>query len=297
MNGLARSSWTGIPSLLLCLLLGLSAEAQPSCTPRTVDAVSSPLRDWIRFYASYDAQIRADLAIGDPQPMGNDGRGVLPREPGLGGEGHALRVGGRAGIVQSVDYARTDNVKFNTTGSLSFWIRPIDWKRPGSGGGYLPFVRFRSLRGVFLVERDRRGPKQDRDRIIVGFFGKNGLPSYPLMLPLPEAWRNGEWHLIAVSWDATGFSVSLDGQTAVRRGTPGNALARALEDPSYALHWTVGYRKPEPTAIDELAIYRRELRESDVQWLWNAGCGPEPLSSGDSADQRSSTSTQRRSGS
>jgi hypothetical protein len=224
---------------------------------------------WVLFHAPYDGSEEPVLSLGRPRPVAVHGDPVF--EPGV--VGRAIRFGARANGVE-IRYAREGNLDFSAPGGLSFWVRPVNWRRVDAGrSGYVRFIRSGGRDGSsFVLERDvRRPPSAKHEKLLVGFFDLRGSQRYYLALRAGPPWRNGRWHFVAASWDAVGFAASVDGQPLIRRAMPEGLAAVHFPAAGEGATWVVGDRiTDEGYALDELRIYSRALRDEDVRALFAA---------------------------
>ena len=262
--------------LLLILLTVIAASAPHGagaaahCPASKVDGRDSPIRKWIRFHASYDDHIDARDSQSGPSATETTSH-FSPRFT-RGRIGSALQLGGPTAGPNPLTYPVEGRIDFSSTGSMSIWISPIAWSSGPGAAEYVPFVRIQGREATFLVERDRRLPGATSEKIIVGLFDTKGGPSHSLVVALDSLWSNGGWHLIVVNWDATGFSVSIDGRPEIRRALPVGALARALRSPNFDTSLLIGNKARDSTAIDDLTLYGVDLSPSEIEWLFRDPC-------------------------
>lgn len=250
---------------LMCLVFSRPAWAEPPDPASAVPPGSAAtfLGDWICFYAGFDqATVHPDLAAGDAEPRLL--YGSLQFEAGI--LGHSLRVG--AGGAE-VGFATPRNLELAKPGALSMWVMPRTWKDTGSA--YLPLIRiFGAGQAVFVIERDVRSAGEgERDRIITGPSGLSGGRQVLMFRPLPGRWRNGEWHLLALDWDAMGFALSIDGAPFVREAAPGGTLPHTFQANASPQGFVIGNRGQEATLMDELVVYQRPLTDEEAVQLFS----------------------------
>jgi hypothetical protein len=133
-------------------------------------------------------------------------------------------------------------------------------------------------RSAFIVERDTRNASSEREKLIVGFFDLQGGEKHFLSLQTGPRWRNGTWHLVVVTWDRTGFAVSVDGGPFTRKAVPSGRIPAAFGALSAEATWLVGDTNRESTLLDELAVYSRPLSDEEARRLYEAGLGSDATS-------------------
>jgi hypothetical protein len=121
-------------------------------------------------------------------------------------------------------------------------------------------------RAVLVVERDRRYPGRRHDSWIAGFFTLARRGNAMLVRDLPTAWEAASWHFFAFQWDATGFSLRLDGGPEVRCAAPIREIARDFPGEESTL--SIGGSSREGLWVDELAVWSRTLGEPELDSLW-----------------------------
>jgi hypothetical protein len=159
--------------MTLMVLPSAGWSTPPDCTAGSVASLSSPIHEWITFHASFDTGTMADLAYGEASPRSPN----PPIEARMvtGRFSRALELGRSPAGQQEMNYDRRGNADLTSPGAVSFWIRPILWKSPGTQGEYLPFLRFQSRDGTFLIERDRRSEFFNK---FVGRLGETPTPEF-----------------------------------------------------------------------------------------------------------------------
>jgi hypothetical protein len=176
-----------------------------------------------------------------------------------GMRGRALRSGGPEG--SRVALAAERRLDLTRPGAFELWVSPESW-RAGVGRDYVQFLSVNAPAGAFFtVERDRAVGEPDEDRLLVGYWGIRQRAEFSLALPLTRGWKPGSWHSLAVSWDATGFAVSIDGGAWVSRAVPVPLAREGFASPQALL--VIGSAGPEATRIDSIRVFSRPIhRES-----------------------------------
>jgi Concanavalin A-like lectin/glucanases superfamily len=195
------------------------------------------------------------------------GDGSAPSHPPsaftAGRRGRALRLGPGSGPAE---LAARGVVDLARPGAITCWIQPVAWRPPGPSSEYVPVIRvIGSGAAVALVERDRRYAGRDIDVWIAGFFSLASRAEVQLQRELDGAWPNAGWHFVAFQWDATGFSLQLDGRKPARMALPGADLA--AEFPKETSTLLIGSGASEGFLVDEVSVWSRPLSQRELSAL------------------------------
>jgi len=213
--------------------------------------------DDLTFYASFDSSISADISKGDGKPLDN----VL-----TSGFEFTDGIFGKAVVAGSKDrdlaYAVAGNMD-DTRGTVSFWIKPIDWKLGDS------------RQHVFMQIPGRMAFYNYWQSATSGFYWMTGSTIIWGPGGVYGGIEPGKWHHLAVTWgdrkaamyvDGAQVSEAIDMPTEFPRWNDSNRLI--LSDPS----WTSD--KTNRTAIDELMIFNRPLDPAEIKSLYRRGAAP-----------------------
>ncbi|MCC6578900.1 MAG: hypothetical protein IT440_00530 [Phycisphaeraceae bacterium] len=221
------------------------------------------------FHLSFDDQtLQPEMAAG---PKGLIGvwpaygaqavSGKTPGEYGPGIVGQALRTESCAGV-----YAMQGNITIRSSGSLAFWVKPLDWKNVNDNDTV--FFSCQPPAGCMGVERqsakvDEAG-KVLSNEAMLGWIRKD-VNMLNATVALYPAMKNQTWHLIVFNWAWPTFSMSIDGSpfvTVSLAGVP-NEILVALNS------FAIGSRGGAPTLIDEVMIFRRPLEAAETRLLYD----------------------------
>lgn len=235
-----------------CLATGLSIAgsfgAGPATSAGAGDALPGP--EWRSFSATFEASDPSTRSL--PTPALDRGR-----------RGRALRIGQGSGAKE---LAQRGVVDLARPGAITLWVRPSGWSAPSPSADYVPVIRVVGAGSAALVvERDRRYPGRTTDVWIAGYFSLASRGEAQLQLELPAAWQNDDWHFVAFQWDATGFSLQLDGTKPARLAVAGVDLAAEFPKPTSTL--LVGSASPEAILVDDLAVWSRPLTRAELDAL------------------------------
>lgn len=210
------------------------------CTLLDASELSAIDRDDLLFYASFDRDVKADLAKGRSDPLlkpkaqltvkivkGIRGKAVIPQ----------------AGIV----YSAKENLN-PVEGTISFWISPIDWYS-GDGKNH-PILSWWAANGSVIIYQYypgnfgmlMKGRKKIGTRTCwIWYTFRKGIFSH-----VAFSWRPGEWALYV------------------------NGIKRKQVTDSFVPFEKIGkFRIDKANSIlDELMIFNRALSEQDIKALY-----------------------------
>ena len=211
----------------------------------------------LTFHASFDKGPDADVARGDPanQAPRPAGRGFRQVE-GLSGK---AMLSGRDGA--SAAYANAKNLNIRE-GTLSMWIRPVDWQGPGQGdNNHTLFTNGIAGKGYFGVQMARQvspGPYlcfymiQYPWRKTAAIFATDEVPT----------WKSDAWHWVVLTWRTNEVSLYVDGQARGRQTLAPPLADRDLTSPVFRIGRPSG---KEQTAIDEVMLFDRCLSPTELR--------------------------------
>jgi len=187
-----------------------------------------PNARWIRWRLSAEAKRPVELRS-EVFRSGAAGGGALTELPGAG------------------------RIDLTAPGAIAFAMTPERWR---ANGDYVPFVTVRGAgQAAFIIER-ARPDRADGERLLVGFFELRGEMDFSLEAPLTLAPGQSSPREIRVSWDATGFAVSVSSGPFVRKAVPRELVSEAFGNTTRLV---IGSPRAETTAIDSLRVYGRAL--------------------------------------
>lgn len=220
-----------------------------------------PLAAWaldeadVLFYAPFDGAVAPAIARGDSTPRTE---GEAKFQPGKRGQ---------AVVCQeksfSLSYARPGNLNAER-GSLSLWVAAVAW-RHGDGKNH----NFMTLRG-------------DPAYLLYTYISQ---PTYFLQLegsnPQVGAevdWQPGEWHHLVATWQERDFCLYVDGKLG---GLNSETMSLPRQPGDLFDVGSHNFGAQDPTAFDDLAIFRRALAPEEVAALYAwaaqpAAAGPVP---------------------
>ena len=201
------------------------------------------------FRASFDGTAQAISAAPDPVATVGPAPTFAP-----GKFGQALVAGAESTLLRY----RTDGNLVPQAGSVSLWVKPVNW---GTDGCFHSF---------FESGQERQGLGW---LILYKYYQNNWL----LLRYADEAdqvgmaqgladWKSGEWHHLVGTWSPEGMRVYVDGELS---GTaPRPLVAQSLAD-TFALGdngWHLPHKGTQ-TLIDEVRIYSYPLSPEQVRRL------------------------------
>lgn len=226
--------------------------------------------DGLLFHHTFDnADMQADFSAGSGTPL-PDSSG--PREYTEGISGRAVVIGDDGKQMQNLKFQTRDNVSL-PEGTLSFWIKPLDWNGDKDGFIFLAGLAEPSNQGFRIYKYAGKGG-------FLWFLSGRRNPvakktEIQNIISLIKSWKQGEWHQIVVSWRAGGQtfigkesrqSIYVDGVLKQVKSLPDHVFPASL--PTV---FTIGpaERWGTPTvaksAIDEFQIYNRELSPEEIR--------------------------------
>jgi hypothetical protein len=238
--------------------------ARPEHAWDTLDGPDDPgarFRSSRTFHASFDVGIDADAAGGTPKGIAV-GRpaGEVRFTEGL--SGRAL-LSGRD--CSAVAYSNPGNLRIER-GTMSMWVRPVDWRGPGAGDSNHPFflngTPGQGYYGIQMARQVSPGPYlgyfmiQYPWRKTVAIFAEGEVP----------AWTSDQWHWVVLTWEPSRVTLYVDGIARGRMTVDPPFSERDLTSPVFRIGTATGI---EQTAIDEVMVFDRcfspsELREAQA---------------------------------
>ena len=207
----------------------------------------------VLFYAPFDGVVHAAAARGSRRPL--KATKDIRFAPGKRGQAALL---GTDTHRYWVDYETEGNIRFEE-GTIAFWIQPQGW-----GGADKGFRYFFMLRDVtcckFYIYRFI-----EKNLLVLAGNGIEG--QWGSISTGTQAWQDGQWVHVAVTWDA-GRTVTLyvDGKKAGRTVVPPQRYIRGLP-----MHFSLGQSQnwdqskyPAQTALDEFVIFSRALTPEGI---------------------------------
>ena len=214
--------------------------------------------DRVLFLASFDdGQFSGEMAVGEHAPLSvtDDARAT----DGLFGK--ALTGG-------QVVYRGAANLPLATTGSVVFWVCPLDW-RERDREGYLWW--FQSLgKGRLLIGRQGQWRKPKRPASVYFHANapgdKRGLGTHISRQGGWHDWPNHTWHLVVVNWTVGRMEISVDG---------GPLRGRVIGRLGDCQRFSVAGKQPDGSRylLDDLMVLDRPLSGAEINWVWRTMVG------------------------
>lgn len=203
------------------------------------------------FYAPLDDSPHATVANGALQATV---QGQVNYVPGV--RGRAAVVGSQGHLV----YLASQNFH-PEQGTLSLWMRPVDWE---GGDDQFHFLFFCASETPSTRERLLLYKFFKSDLLTALWDGPKGVS--PALLQAPHEWDPQHWRHYALTWSATELALFLDGDQIGRthRETP-----KATDITYFLLGY--GYFIPNETgnqALDEVRLYEEVLTAEQILALY-----------------------------
>lgn len=243
-----------IAFLLLILSSGLHAADADKYYPR--GKVELPFDDKITFYASFDnCDLLADMSAGERGKADTKARYM----EGIQGKSVVLSQDS----VNSFGLSTKEHVSFNNQGTLIFWMQPLAWAHGKDLEKDPTYNRFLcspySPKGHWCIQRMAYKSGNEIIMFVMTNYGASGMQIHHKS----GAWKDGEWHMLALTWKLREFSFYLDG---VLVGSKLLAKPVALEEEANNL----SFEPRMPTALDEIVAYEIQLGAEDIASLHKA---------------------------
>ena len=220
-------------------------------------SLATKLKSALTFHASFDEGIDADAANGTPTGKAV-GQNTAEAQFTEGLSGKALLSGRDCAAVSFENHGNLNIAE----GTLSMWIRPVDWHGPGKGDNNHPlFTNGVSGRGYYGIQMARQvepGPYlcyymiQYPWRRTVAILAPGEMPT----------WGPDAWHWLVLTWQNTQVTFYIDGVARGRATFESELTERDLTTPAFR----VGLgRGEEQTAIDEVMLFNRSLTPTELK--------------------------------
>jgi hypothetical protein len=231
--------------------------------PEGLGKINPVLLDYssnITFYLNCDSEdMLPAMAAGDSKVRTK--AGTFTFEKGLFGK--ALRSG-RATYTSKAKNSKLPNIDLSSPGTLIIWLSPWNWKKVEKEGYFWPFIAFA---GNKKIQIGRQGDKWGKARIYAYITNQGGENTY---LPMyghgsGHNWKQGVWHMVALSWDPESLGLSVDGSAFSKK---------TLESPfKHEVSWfLVGAQKNEKgfqVLQDEFVILNKQLSDQEIKTLFD----------------------------
>ncbi|MCF7853320.1 MAG: LamG domain-containing protein [Candidatus Pacebacteria bacterium] len=216
--------------------------------------------DRIVFHASFDYEdVLADVAVGDRGRDSDEARYIA------GLSGRALILDKESVTTYGLPGAR--HVTLTGQGTLLFWVQPLDWAHGAelkANPAYNRLVESRSPTGVYwCIQRMAYTNGNERFMLYLTSPRTGSMPIHRVV-----TWEDGEWHMLALSWNRREFAFYVDGRLV---GAKCLGKPIAAEDSVPDLHFSPGM----PTAIDEILVFDKQLSRDDIGAIYDAYRVPE----------------------
>lgn len=181
--------------------------------------------------------------------------------------GEALKITTATGPYQTAEYDRFHNIEFSE-GTLELWYKPAFENNDAQKLHYLFDLPSEALnsnqhpRRVILVFCQEEGRQ-----IFRAFLGEE---SHNSTLNVPVSWDAGEWHHIALTWNATEAVLYIDGVRSASKPISGGLFSgdQEAQDVASTSFGLGGLIKSDGTVsadglIDDVQIWDKVIYEGD----------------------------------
>jgi|GEM_PF-2008256 len=232
-----------------------SADTEKYSALPSLNPVLARFNEDITFYASFDGYVTADLSVGEGAPRNSGDK----TDWNNGIVGQALHD-----MAEPLEYTAQGNIDLVRPGALTMWISPQNWMHEGNPE-YIHFVVV-NIGGVTL-QVSRMGDAVNTEKLYAWF--KAGPKGAANVVGDTLKWQQG-WYLLAVNWGAGYVEFSVDGGAFTRIAAPSLPDLKPTTDPGmlYIGAGGVGGAGNTPYLMDELFVFNRPLKNSEVQWIY-----------------------------
>jgi hypothetical protein len=239
------------------MLIAIIAAAFLTATARDiVNPVIEKFGDRLIFHVNFDDEVCLPAVAASEKSIHSefkDSRFV----PGLLGK--ALYIG-------RVVYKAKDNLDLSRPGTLMFWIAPHQWTKLEIEPYLFPFIAWTGDTKIIL---GRQKAPWGKTRIYVNVETaerKDWVSAGVDNVGSGRDWKNGEWHMIAVTWTPESIGISVDGRP-VQEKTLKKPLAKGTSE------WMMLACQLDDTGstqilLDEFSVLDRKLTNDELKKLY-----------------------------
>jgi hypothetical protein len=154
------------------------------------------------------------------------------------------------------------NINLAKPGTLIMWVSPAGWEKVEKEPYLIPFVGHCDTGYNLLM--GRQGCKWGQSRIYAyAYFPDKKRTFIPVYgQGSAKVWKNGEWHMLALSWDAENLYISVDGKE-----NKSKMLIAPLGQNMKWISLTAGTHKTR-FIIDEFVVLNKKLSNKELIALY-----------------------------
>jgi len=223
------------------------AETVPAPLPPPI-AVSKD----VLFYAPMDGHVHAAAARGSRRPF------TAPKHPTFvpGRRGQAVVLGDSGPVHTWIDYDAEANWR-GDQGTVALWIQLRGWKGADPGFRYFFMIRDEATCKFYVYRYLSKDLLVLAGNGIEGQWGSVGTST--------QAWKDGQWVHVAVTWQDRWVTLYVDGKQARRTRVPPEKYFRGMP-PAFTIGHCQEWGRPmkADTAFDELVIFSRALSPAEI---------------------------------
>ncbi len=234
------------------------------CCSLWLDAAENPVYalhpDDIAFHASFNAgDCNADMASGKAKPRRITGQATFAN--GV--------FGGKSLLTGKVLYDGVKNIDMSSPGTLIMWIAPVDWPavKPvdGKEPGFMAFMAYAPEYGFYVSKISGQPWKHGHFNAYVQ-YPKNHDHVNCMILheAITEKWKNGEWRMLAATWNNGTVTFSVNGKKS--SAAP---LKKLITTPtSWFMLGDMDPTGKYKLCTDELVILKKALNDAEIRKLY-----------------------------
>ena len=237
--------------VLSAILAGASANAQFALPVASENII---------FELNFDSgETTAEMSGGQPKRVGKIG--TVKFEKGMKGKALVCGEGGA-----KLMYRKKGNLDFSSSGTITFWIKPIEWEKSAK----LPRVFFFGMEYSkgFLGVQMANGPKGVSPlerKLNFTFLYFKTIADTTLSVKGFGRGTEEEWHLVALEWDEHTIFLSVDGRPLARKALQGTLSQKLFP----RIHFSVGAASLAKYLLDEFRIYDRRLSNKELKRIYD----------------------------
>jgi hypothetical protein len=215
--------------------------------------------DDIIFELDFDSDgTTADISAGRPKLLAKVGE--LKFAEGLRGKALVCGEGGA-----KLMYRKNGNLDFSSPGTITFWVKPIEWGKAAEFSRVF-FFGMEYSKG-FLGIQIASGPKGvsplERNLNFTLLYFKS-IADTTLSIQGFGRGTEKRWHMIALEWDNHTIFLSVDGKPLSRKALQGTLSQKLFP----GRHFSLGSNYHAKYLMDQFRIYNRRLSNEELKRIY-----------------------------
>ena len=228
------------------------------------------LEEHVTFQISFEDSVEVDRAEGEvalQQGKHEDIQDGYSYVEGV--KGKALYNTNPRGHVRR--YQMKDNINFEQPGTVSLWIKPVDWKKLTPDSPKQKNGRYNTITTPFFMTGWSKTGYIVLERACPEFLGRSEMVRllFPAFKNIRSyyskefKWEDNKWYHIVLTWSGYNFTVYINGE---------NVLAAAHKEQlkQSDMHKNFEVRPNAGMAMDEFTIYNKALSPEEIKALYDS---------------------------